>query len=338
MRSSSAVLTDSAVRLWDLVFPAEEVLLARTRAAYVHIDSLIAYSKRDRDAKVHAYLACWRPDETVLLFFEEGDLVNAAVLTPVGRFPVAISEAMKHLRAEPERSEMAFHTASLEQLAAMYASLVQQALDLGLDATSPKTIFDNVLSKQWTGLLELISNGRVNYLTVKEGRYSGGIFADPQRGEDAKSYLTRMFTSIAPEPLPRVSVKAFPGLAALPLQTAPALVQLFRQYVWDLVDLAEREMPSDAARRAERIRNKLSTKHDALKSVGGPRGSSFADPIVEPSHFTDAVARWTSDFLGELEVVHPQIATRLLKEATREQRFQFAAQGFFDRLPWKIEW
>ncbi|MFI5214430.1 MAG: hypothetical protein ACHQU8_07830, partial [Gemmatimonadales bacterium] len=112
MRPSSAVLTDTSVRLWDLSFPTEQPLLTRTRAAYVHLDNLIAYSKRDRDAKVDAYLACFRPDETVLLFFLGGDLVNAVVLAPIGRFPIAISEAMAHLRAEPERSEIAFHAAS----------------------------------------------------------------------------------------------------------------------------------------------------------------------------------------------------------------------------------
>lgn len=338
MRASSAVLTDSSVRLWDLVFPAGQPLLERTRSAYVHLDNLIAYSKRDRDAKVHAYLACWRPDETVLLFFHGGDLVNATVLTPAGRFAVAISEAVKHLRAEPERSDMAYHAVPLEQLTAMYAASVQQPQDLGLDPSSPKTIFENLMARKWTGLLELISNGRVNYLTVKEGRFAGGMFADLRGGEDAKGCLARMFTSIAPEPLPRVSVKAFAGLTVLPLQAAPALVQVFRQYVWDLVDLAEKEMPNDASRRAEKVRSRLSTKHEALKSVGGQRGSTFADPIVEPAAFTEGLAAWTKDFLTELEVVHPQIAPRLLKEATREQRFQFAAQGFFDRLPWKIEW
>jgi len=339
MRASSAVLPDSSVRLWDLVFPGDRALLGRTRAAYVHLDNLIAYSKRDRDAKVHAYLACWRPDETVLLFFLGGDLVNAAVLTPVGRFPVAISEAMKHLRAEPERSEMAFHTASTEQLATMFAASVQMPQDLGLDSTSPKTIFDNVLARKWTGLLELISNGRVNYLTVKDGRFAGGVFADQRKDEDAKAYLTRMFSARPPEPQPRVAVKAFAGLAELPLQATPALVQVFRLFVWDLVDLADKEMPGgDAAKRAEKIRAKLSTSHEALKSVGGVRGSLFADPIIEPAQFTDGVAAWTKDFLGELEVVHPRIAPQLLKEATREQRFQFAALGFFDRLPWKIEW
>jgi hypothetical protein len=147
MRPSSAVLTETSVRLWDLVFPTERALLARTRAAYVHLDNLIAYSKRDRDAKVDAFLACYRPDETVLLFFSEGELANAAVLTPVGRFPVAISEALKHLRAEPERSEIAFHGAPADQLAAMYATCSQSPMDIGLDPTSPKTVFDNVMAK-----------------------------------------------------------------------------------------------------------------------------------------------------------------------------------------------
>ena len=334
MRPSSAVLTDTSVRLWELMFPSDRALLVRTRAAYVHIDHLVTYSKQDRDAKVHAFLVCYRPDETVLLFFIQGELVNAAVITPVGRFPVAISEAMKHIRAEPERSEIAFHCAPEAQLAAMYATCAQKAEDLGLNPTSPKSVFDNVLARQWTGLLELISNGRVNYLAVKEGRYASGIFANQKTNEDAKSYLTRMFSGVAPEPQPKVAVKAFAGLADLPKQAAPALVQVFRAYVWDLVELAEREMPGDAARRAERIRVKLTVTHEALKSVGGARGSSFADPIVSPDALTDGVAVWTKEFLSELEVMHPQIAPRLLKEATRESRFQFAALGFFERLPW----
>lgn len=338
MRSSSAVLTDTSVRLWDLLFPADRPLLARTRSAYVHLDNLIAYSKRDRDAKVHAYLAAYRPDETILLFFLGGELVNATVITPVGRYAVAISEAMKHLRAEPERSEVTYQVASPALLAAMYATCTQPAIDLALDVTSPKTVFENVLARKWTGLLELISNSRVNYLTVKEGRFASGIFSDQRPNEDAKSYLSRLFTARHPEPQPKVTVCGFTGLEQLPRQAPPALVQVFRQYVWDLVELAQKEGPADALKRAERIRMKLCAEHEALMSVGGVRNATFADPIIEPRHFSDAVAQWTRDFLGELEVTHPTIAPRLLKEACREARFQFAALGFFEKLPWKIEW
>ncbi len=338
MRASSAVLTDTSVRLWDLIFPAEQALLVRTRSAYVHLDNLIAYAKRDRDAKVNAWLACYRPDETILLFFLGGDLVNAAVLTPVGRFPVAISEAMKHVRAEPERAEIAYHAAAGETLAAMYASCAQPPQDLGLDPTSPKTIFDNVLARKWSGLLELISNARVNYLVVREGRFAAGIFSDQRPGEDAKAYLSRLFIAAAPEPRPRVAVKAFAGLDAMPLQATPALVTMLRTYVWDLADLCEREVPNDGAKRGEKLRLRLALTHDALKSVGGTRGSAFADPIIEPRVLTDSLAAWTKEFLGELEVMHPGIAPKVLKEACREPRFQLAALGFFDRLPWKIEW
>jgi len=338
VRASSAVLTDSSVRLWELVFPAERPLLVRTRSAYVHLDNLIAYAKRDRDGKINAWLACYRPDETILLFFIGGDLINAAVLTPVGRFPVAISEAMKHMRAEPERAEIAYHAASLETIAAMYASCVQPPQDLGLDPSSPKSIFDNVLERKWSGVLELISNGRVNYLAVREGRYASGIFSDQKPQEDAKTYLSRLFIAAAPEPRPRVAVKAFDGLPGMPLQATPALVSMYRNYVWDVVDLTEREVPGEASKRAEKVRMKLTTTHEALKSVGGPRGSAFADPIVEPDAITAGIATWTKDFLGELEVMHPRIAQRVLKEAAREPRYQMAALGFFERLPWKIEW
>jgi len=337
MRTSSAVMTDTAVRLWDLRFPSEQALLERTRAAYVDLDNLIAYSKADRDAKVHAYLACFRPDETLLFFFQEGELVNAAKLAPQGRFPMAIAEALVHAKAEPERAEFAFHSASLEQLAAMYASCSQPPAKLQLDPSSPKTVFDAVLAQKWSGLLEFIALGRVSYVWVKSGRFASGVFSEQMEGEDAKTYLARMFASNKFENKPRVAVKAFPGLEALPKQAPPALVKVFRQYVWDIVDAAGKELP-DAPKRAEKIRTKLTPHHEALKSVGGARGSAFADPIVETSQFAEALAAWTKDFLTELEVVHPTIAPKLLKDATREQRFQFAALGFFERLPWRIEW
>lgn len=338
MRASSAVVTDNAVKLWDLVFPCGQALVARTRFAYIHLDNLIAYSKRDRDGKVDAYLACYRPDETILLFFVNGDLVNAAVITPVGRFAIAISEALKHMKAEPERSELCFCEVSEEQLAVMYATFTQPAVDLGIDPTSPATIFAKVLERRFSGVLELISRGYVNYVTVKDGRFAGALFADPKKDEKPQETLARMFTAPPPEPRPRVAVKAFPGLAALPLQATPALVKVFREFVWDLSDLAEKECPGDGGKRAEKVRSRLVAAHDVLRSVGGARNLQPADPIVEPAVLAEAVAGWTKEFLGELEVIHPSIAPRLLQEAAREPRFALAAVGFFDRLPWRIEW
>jgi hypothetical protein len=103
MRASVAVLADTGVKLWDLVFPRSQVLMHRTRVPYVHLDGLIAFSKRDRDGKVDAYLAAYLPDEVALIFFLGGDVVNAAMLTPLGRFAVPIAQALQHIDRKSTR-------------------------------------------------------------------------------------------------------------------------------------------------------------------------------------------------------------------------------------------
>ena len=37
-------------------------------------------------------------------------------------------------------------------------------------------------------------------------------------------------------------------------------------------------------------------------------------------------------------MVHPQIAPRLLMGAAREHRFALTAVGFFEKLPWRVQW
>lgn len=338
MRASTALLTDTAVRLWDLKFPHGQVLLARTRAPYVALDGLIAFSKKDRDGKVDAYLAAYLLDELVLLFFRDGDLVNAAMLTPAGRVSVSIADALRRVRADTDRSEIAFHAAAPDLLAAMYATATRPPLPLDLDPRTPESVFKTLFERRWTGLLELISNGRVNYLLVKDGRFASGHFSERQADEPPLSCVARLFRSTPPEPLPRVVVRLFDAPGDLPLQAPPAMLAMFRHYAWDLTDLIEREAPGEGAKRAERVRQRLLPQHGALGYVGGPRGGEQADPVVEPALLAAGVAAWTRELLGELEVLAPQSAPRLLRQAAHEHRYALGAVGFFEQLPWRIRW
>ncbi len=338
MRASTAVLTDTTIRLWELVFPGGRALVTRTRAAYIALDNLIAFSKHDRDGKVDAYLAAYLPDEVVLLFFVGGELVNAAQLTPAGRSPAAIGEALRRIRADSERAEIAFHEAPPELLSAMYAccTTAPQAAESGV--RSPEVLFKDLFERRWSGLLELISNGRFNYLTVSEGRFAGGYFADQRPDEAPLNYVARLFKSTPPEPLPIVVANQFGAASALPVQAPPAMITMFRRYSGDLAGLVEREAPGEGAKRAERVRQRLLAEHEVLKWVGGARGEEQEDPVVEPTALADGVAAWTRELLEEVEIVQPQSAPRLLKDAAREHRFALNAVGFFERLPWRIQW
>jgi len=338
MRASTASLGDTSIRLWDLAFPSGQALVVRTRAPYIALDNLITFSKQDRDGKVDAYLAAYLPDELVLLFFLGGDLVNAALLNPIGRFPAAIGDALKRIREGAERAEISFHAAGRDLLAAMYAACSAQPLPQALDPKSPETIFRPLFEQKWSGLLELISNGRVNYLQVKDGRFASGFFSERLPNDAPLVTVARLFSSTPPEPLPRVVARLYDGPPPLPRQAPPAMIQMFRRYTWDLADLIEREAPGQGAKRAERVRQRLLPQHQVLQWVGGTRGAPQEDPVVEPVILADGVATWTKELLTEVEVLQPQSAPRILRDAAREHRFALNAVGFFEKLPWRIQW
>jgi len=141
MRASTARLMNSPVRLADLTFPQVNRLIHRTRLAFIHLDNLLAFGKRDRDGRVDGYITAYLPDECLLLFFRKGEAVNAASLHTTGRHVITITEALKRMRAEVERGELAYSAAPMEQLAWMYQSCAIPVEMRTVDASQPGAFF-----------------------------------------------------------------------------------------------------------------------------------------------------------------------------------------------------
>ena len=97
MRASTARLTNSPVRLADLEFPQTSRLVHRTRLAFIHLDNLLAFAKRDRDGRVDGYLVAYLPDECLVVFLKKGEAVNAASMHSTGRHVITIGEALKRI-------------------------------------------------------------------------------------------------------------------------------------------------------------------------------------------------------------------------------------------------
>ena len=139
MRASTARLTNLPVRLADLAFPRATCMISRTRLAFIHLDNLLSWAKRDRDGRVDGFLAAYLPDECLLLFFRKGEAVSAASLHSAGREVVTITEALRRMRAEVERGEVAYCAAPMEQLAWMYQSCAAPAQPRFVDVAQKST-------------------------------------------------------------------------------------------------------------------------------------------------------------------------------------------------------
>ena len=328
MRASTARLTNSPVRLADLEFPQVNRLIHRTRLAFVHFDNLLAFAKRDRDGRVDGYIAAYLPDECVLLFFRKGEAVNAASLHTAGRHVITISESLKRMRAEVERGDVTYCAAPMEQLAWMYASCAGGYGPRVIDVNQPDTFFPLLQKEKVTGVLELISTGRISYLKFDQGKYMSGYFCDRPDNVPPARYLESLF-DIGPDGKPpAMSAGMFPAVDDLPAQAASALVNTYRELYWRIVDAVDREFPGEAKRRAQRVTAAIMDSHQALALLSVPRGTDTPDAVVRPEELSIALTDWALQLLEGAEVMMPGTAPKVLKDATREHRYVLQAAGF----------
>src|SRR5262249_57663692 len=131
--------------------------------------------------------------------------VNAASLSTAGRQVVTITEALKRMRAEVERGDLEYCAAPMEQLAWMYASCGGAYQARRIDVNQPEKFFPVLQQEKVTGVLELISNGRVSYLKFDQGKYLSGHFCDKPDNVAPARYLESLFDAGAAAPAPPLS-------------------------------------------------------------------------------------------------------------------------------------
>jgi hypothetical protein len=338
MRASRATLEHTAVRLSDLAFPATQVLLHRTRLAYVHLDNLISFAKRDRDGRVDAFLAGYLTDELVLLFFKRGDIVNAATMTSDARVVLSTPEAIDRMQAELERGEVIYAAAPFEQISLMYASCAGPAVPRPIDPADPHAFFNDLHAEQFTGRIELMSAGRTNYLLFEDGRFTRGFFHHKAATQPISQYVESLFARLPDGSAPAIAASIIPDLGEVPEQAPVAQVQLYREVFDRITTAVETEVPREGKRKSARAHAALLQRHPVLNVLAPPDGGEPGTVSVTIAALTAALADWTILLLQDVEVVSPGSAPRLLKESTRERRFVLQAAGFYERLPWHLTW
>ncbi|HSM16048.1 MAG TPA: hypothetical protein VK845_03485 [Gemmatimonadales bacterium] len=337
MRPSSACLLQSTVRLHDIVFPAAGYLLRRTRLAFVDLNNLIAFATRSRDGKVDAYFAGYLPEEVVLLFFREGKLVNAATLGPTVRGIIPIDESLRRLKAEAERGEGVYATAEASQLAMMYGASLDSATLRFVNPPDPAALFPSLMEERFSGTLEFISNGRVNYLQFDDGGFGGGFLCDRAADVSVPSYLESLFAPLTGGGAPAIAGTTLHPPPAVPIQALPSQIRMYRQVVERLVHAVGEEVQDDASTRAQRAFDDVVALHPEATYLRLQASDDAGSLAIEADALTRALAAWSNELLNGVEIVSPGAAPGLLSKATRDHRHVLRAAGFFDTIPWTLD-
>lgn len=319
--------------LAGLRFPHERVLLPRTKLAYVHLRNLLTDAKRDRSARVYGYVAIWLPEELVLLYLQEGELVNATTLDPSGAMVIPIADALEKVPHEAEYGDICFHEADDEQLACMhYAHVVgEEPWPEELNPLDPHALFPYLLATTFDGTLEVTLDGNVNYLIIRDGMVERAFLSSVHFGElDEKiEALFRPDSRTA-----RMGVRRFPVPPPVPSQASPALILAYRELVNGLVRELIEQGKESAPVIAEMARQSLASTHMSLHSFTA-MDRLVHDPVAGVDDLTDAVAAWITEVLWAAADMDggPEA---LLRKLTHDRRHMFQSAGLFERLPWQM--
>jgi len=318
-----------------LRYPYGRVLLGRTKLAYVHLRNLLSDAKRDRTARVAGYVAIWLPEEFIVLFLREGEVINAVSSTPRGAESVAISSALARIPAEPEFGEIAFYEAPIELLVCLYHALVvpEQPWPAELQVADPRMLFPHLRDAKFSGAIEVVNRDTANFLVLHDGLIEQTYIVDDS-GAGRTEQLSRIFGP--PSPRPRARVRAWPGPLTMPTQAPAALIATYRELIERLyLELGSYGVPVPSAV-GERVRDALVPQHPSLRRFAA--GTKPEDPAEDAEEVTTGVAAWVAATIREALDDDEEAARSVAIAAARERRHALHAAGFLSALPWELRW
>ena len=325
-------------RAAGLRYPHLRTFLPRTKLAYIHLRNLLTDAKRDRAARVFGYVAIWMPEEVILLYMQEGEVVNATSTVDGVVFEVVpVAEAVARVPTEPELGEATFQEADDEQLACMFQSQVGRAEPWPEELTpsDPRSLFPWLAATTFDGTIELSLDQAASYLIVRDGTVERAFLADEHPGTVVER-VKRLFLQEARRAKVAV-VRRWPVPAPLPTQVPAALVHAYRDLGQSLVKRLGEHGSESASAVAEHARQQLMAKHPSLAAVAFDARNGLRLPVVDTDTLTSGFAAWTAELLWAAtpESTSPEA---LLRELTKERRHMFQAAGLYDALPWRVSW
>jgi hypothetical protein len=283
----------------------------------------------------------WLPEELLLLFMQEGEVVNATATVDGLTFrPLSIAEGIAMVPSAAEFGEICFYEADDEQLATMYWSQVLEpvAWPAELNVHDPTAVFGFLHATMHDGVVEVrAEDGGVNYGIVRSGSIARGFFAGEENAAGATADARLSALLEGGRAVERKKTRLWPLPPPLPVQAPPAMIQAYRDLMAAIVKRLVDGGIDSAPHVTEQARMMLVDRHPCLDrfSLTHPHPR---DPVTETPALSAAIGAWIGELLWTVVPADGTTPEQLMAELTRDRRHMFQSAGLFDALPWKFEW
>ena len=311
-------------------FPKGKPVLENVKIHFVNFDNILNQAKKAREGRLNGYIQIIYPQEVDLLFFQNGNPINAGRFNRAGYSLVPIKDVVERAK-KSEVGIVNIYDIPDELLFMMVVSLKETPLF----ANKPLKILD--IDKLLERLKKVNFNGFL--VLTKEYEYFYVKFED---GEPARIYvagkgMSKINTDIFKKFLEKGGsdfiISGYQGKTQIK-QAEPALVSMYVKFINSLIQaFADAIGPSI-------VRKTLISSYEVAKNQFPLLGNfQISDDLnvlegtvtVTAEEVTTAFATWVDKFVDAIFVVLGRGTDEIIYKCIKDYRFALKSAGFFEK-------
>lgn len=311
-------------------FPKGKPILENVKIHFVNFDNIINQAKKAREGRLNGYIQIIYPQEVDLLFFKQGNPINAGRYNRNGFSLVSIKDVVERAKSS-EIGIVNIYDIPDELLFMMIVSLKEKPLFSGkpVQSIDKRKLIEKLKQINFGGFLVLIKG--VEYYFVKFGRGEPvRMYLAGKHGANITGDLLLKFLEKESE---HIIISAYEGITQVE-QAQPALISLYIKFLNNLVksfsnivgkSIVNKTLLAsyDIARNKYNLLNHFTIGDDLLVRE--------ANVVTTTDEVTAAFASWIDKFVDSIFVVLGRETDQVVYECIKDYRFALKSAGFFEK-------
>ncbi|RKZ18890.1 hypothetical protein DRQ17_02320 [bacterium] len=311
-------------------FPKGKPVLENVKIHFVNFDNILNQAKKAREGRLNGYIQIIYPQEVDLLFFQNGNPINAGRFNRTGYSLVPIKDVVERAK-KSEVGIVNIYDVPDELLYMMVVSLKETPLfaNKPIKLLDIDKLLDRLKGVNFAGFLVLTKNFEYFYVKFKEG--------EPVRiyvaGKGVSSINREIFKKFLEKGGNNFYVSGYQGKTQIK-QADPALVGMYVKFLNSLIGaFSEAIGPSIVRKTLMSSYEVAKNQHSLLNNfqIGDDLKVIEGTVAVTAEEVTNAFATWVDKFVDAIFVVLGRGTDEIIYKCIRDYRFALKSAGFFEK-------
>jgi len=313
-----------------MILPRGKTILENVKVQFVNFDNIINQAKKAREGRLTGYIQIVYPDRSNFLFFNNGNVINAGMLTKKGGAILPIKEVIETAK-KSELGIVNIYAIPFDLLFMIISSIKEKPLfrNKPVSGINIGDFLDKLSQMKFSGFLVLREDIKFTFIKYIDGQPNKVYIA----GKGGTSVSPDVLKEIMKKASEHLLLSAYQGLEEVE-QVHPALVSLYTKFINGLITKFSETVGKVLVRKTLSTSIEFSEqKFNILSSLHIDEASGLIPEITTSGtkeEITKAYAHLVDTFVDALFGILGRRVDDIIMDAIKDYRFALKSAGFFE--------